>query len=222
MQRLQQGPSFGITRYLIGYEERPREWVAHAWSSIITFDAQITDAQLLDLAKKAYEEMTKQFETCKELDGKSLEEQRRPKVMTALLGPCRKIVIFASSMKRFTKEAPDPIEYVYNNPQLRAWIDRAVPTGSPEKQARHRTGACGEIIALGIFLRAFSDQNYVRAPGLTVVTWGITKENTKPRIRTPCSRATRGHWRCYEVLAAHNILPVECAPNSRVMNHPGF
>lgn len=65
----------------------------------MTFNAPINDAQLLDLAKKAYEEMAGQFETCI-LDGQPLDESYRPSVMTALLGPSRQTVILASSMKK--------------------------------------------------------------------------------------------------------------------------
>jgi hypothetical protein len=70
------------------------------------------------------------------------QENVKPSVMTAFLSPDKRMIIFASSMKKANHERENVLtpKIIYANQETKAFLDQAT-------QFKHRTGAW-EIVAL--------------------------------------------------------------------------
>jgi hypothetical protein len=102
MNLQQQPPDFGLRHYFITHQAQTRAQVEqveatfHAWSAIIQFDQLISDIEVFALLKLAYNEMMVKS------SAENLESRHISPVMTALIGPDRKTIIFASSIKKIS------------------------------------------------------------------------------------------------------------------------
>jgi hypothetical protein len=78
--------------------------------------------------------------------------------------------------------------FYYQNPNLKALLDAAIPEGAEQHQQKHRTGGCGEIGCLSVWEKLNGQQQdgqHVLA-GSTIVTWGMLDDMEEAQRIAPC------------------------------------
>jgi hypothetical protein len=114
----------------------------------------------------AYEQFTMSCEAT------GLDKETLPQVMIAMMGPKRKTVILSSSMRKIIGEGT-PGRYNYENPNLKALLDKAIPAGAGPHLQKHRTGACGEVNCVAVWEKLYAHRDTL--DGSLIVSWGDTQ-----------------------------------------------
>ncbi|KAN0085494.1 hypothetical protein V8E54_001961 [Elaphomyces granulatus] len=171
-----------------------------------------------------------------EHDALGLDNENKPATVAAMMGPGKSVVVISSSTKK-VYGAGTAGRYYYQNPDLKALLDAAIPAGAKPHQLKHRTGGCAEIGCLSVWEKLYAQQQaggqqqqggQLVLAGSTIVTWGMLKEKLQ-RI-APCYQG-RGSapFGCNELLNAHRIITAiapaqedKNLPNFRQCAHPGF
>ncbi|KAN0083194.1 hypothetical protein V8E54_002282 [Elaphomyces granulatus] len=211
----------GLRHFVIEYTHGLQQELSQLqiWSIVLYFEDDLSESQLQDICKFAYEQMTESYEAT--VLGK---KKKKPPVMTAMMGPGRRRVILASSM-RMVAGTGTPKQYNYANPILKKLLDKAIPENATSDLQKHRTGGCGEINCVAVW-KKLSNDSLVDS---LIVTWGpvscegSSEPSASGRI-APCSRFSHS-WGCAEFLNANQIIPIAPGmplPNFRELTHPGF
>ena len=77
-----------------------------------------------------------------------------------MMGPGESVVIISSSMKK-VYGAGTAGRYYYQNPNLKALLDAAIPEGSKPHQQKHRTGGCAEIGCLSVWEKPIQKESSI-------------------------------------------------------------
>ena len=114
--------------------------------------------------------------------------------------------------------------YYYQNPNLKALLDAAIPGVSEPHQQKHRTGGCAEIGCLSGWEKLYAQQQaggqqqQVGLEGSTIrVTW---KDIRLQRIAPFYQGPEPAPFGCNELLDAHRITAI--APAQKDENPPNF
>jgi hypothetical protein len=234
----------GLQHYCFRHEEQTGSMhgeqtqataVCHLWSSIIEFYEPILAQEALTLVQLAYGEMVTKFPKSIVLDGCKIPEHRLsecfPAAMAAFICPGGRKVILASSIKKLRGDVTvGPREYLQSKPLLKEALNRAIPRDS--QHLTHRTGGCAELVAYDVWSRSKyrSGNDAARS---SIITWGTTIGDKKPRLRSPCTDVPKnGGWGCAEFVKVNHIDPIQGQnipilsplPDFRILqhDHPGF
>jgi hypothetical protein len=134
-------PDLALKRYTIDYRHRRQQQASgllHVWSSVLRFDNPLTPEMLDYVCYLAYNQMSDEH------DALGLDKENKPATVAAMMGPGKSVVIISSSMKK-VYGAGTAGRYYYQNPNLKALLDAAIPEGAEPHQQKHRTGGCAEI-----------------------------------------------------------------------------
>ncbi|KAN0087303.1 hypothetical protein V8E54_000991 [Elaphomyces granulatus] len=183
--------------------------MAHAINGVQSLNSTYLYQQMSTLVQNAFVEMRAQ---CQEAiwNGRKLPSKRFPRAMTALASPDKKIIFLASSMKKLEGDLA-AVDYFYSDAQMAVLLDRGRPNNNCQT---HRTGGCGEVVALSVSLD-YIDPN--KAKGGSILTWGISPKSNPPghqsrtrlpRHLSPCSEITHDSWGCQEVVDAAGIIAI--------------
>ena len=183
-------PELNVREEIVNFQIGKSIGRCHFFGTILLFDQPLVDSQVLTLVQKAHAEMKRQCATA------------LPAAMTALLTPDRRVVILASSMKKIGGSLASE-DFFYSWESAAALLTRGRPLNSP--QAGHRTGGCGEVVALGLWLECCTSMDNTNC--MFVLTLGTTRSDDTLRHREPCGIITHRMWGCHEVWHQMGSLP---------------
>ncbi|KAI3317662.1 hypothetical protein HD806DRAFT_540987 [Xylariaceae sp. AK1471] len=189
--------SLGMQRFKTDVRGASQSHEMHMWASAVEFDKPLTDTDLSHWVKRAYDEMTQDFdehtwtrdgpgqrfyfrkwseakiEASKE--GSKDKEARRPNTVAAVtvLGLKQLTVLFASTMRGVNKGNP---ELYFQALSTQLWMAGKIT----ERQKHKNGGACGEVMAYNLWNRGG-----IGGTLGTAVAYGSGKSGN-PHILSPC------------------------------------